>query len=383
MGLPKLYITTVVGSFPRPEWLWSARERFEKGEVGEEKFKEYLEDAVKLTIKEQEIAGVDVVSDGEQRRFSFFNAELFRGMTYKPIYELAHKRESIEYLRSIGMPEGVRHPVTVGELELNRDFLVEEASSAVRYSSKPVKVALPSPYLLMIDSWNERLSRDYYSRPEDLGFAVARLINEAIRLLRDLGVFFVQLDDPGLTDPIDPTYYKLIEMINGYRPREPLDEELNLARDLINEALKGVSGVKLGVHVCRGNWPGPEDRMPRGGYDRIMPWLMDLKAEQLVLEFATPRAGSIDVLKDYRPDKEIGLGVIDVKKHTIESVDTVVERVKKASRYLDPGRIWLNPDCGFASGATWPVQPRRRSFEKLKPMVEAAKRLRREYGEEQ
>jgi len=382
MRIPAIFPTSVVGSFPRPSWLVKAIEDRASGRLDPSEFEDLLDDSVKVTIKEQEVIGIDVISDGEQRRFSFFYAELFKGMEYRPIYSLASLRgsDAIQYLRSIGMPEGVRHPVTIGDLDIDEEFLKREAGFALRYSIKPLKVALPSPYLLMIDSWNEDLSSQAYPKPEDLGFEVAKIINRAIRILRDLSVFFVQLDDPGLTDPIDPTYYRLIEMINGYKPRTPIEEELNLARDLINEAVKGVSGIKIGLHICRGNWPGPEDRMPKGGYRKILPWVLDIRVEQLVLEYATPRAGSIRDLEGYGIEKELGLGVIDVKNPRIETPGEVTSRVNEASRYIDPGKIWLNPDCGFASGATWPVQPRKRSFEKLRPMVEAAKILRREYG---
>ncbi len=376
-GLP-LFPTSVVGSFPRPEWLMRALRDLRAGRISSEEFESYLDDAVLATLKEEEAAGLDVVTDGEQRRLSFFFAELFEGMEYRPLYQLAETPEARGYLESLGIHRGVYHPVAVGPLQLRLERVEREAGFALRYASRPLKFTLPSPYMLMIDSWNRSLSSEYYPSPEDLGFEVAKLLNRAVRRLAEMGVFFVQLDDPSLSNPIDPKYYRLVEMVNGYRPRQPIEEELELARDLINEAVRGVSGVKLGVHVCRGNWPGPEEAMPRGGYEKIMPYMEELRVDQLVLEFATPRAGSVEVLRG--TGKEVGLGVVDVKRPEVEPPEVIERRVEEALRYVDAGRLWLNPDCGFASGATWPVQPRRRSFEKVRAMVEAARRLRKRYG---
>ena len=372
-----LFPTSVVGSFPRPSWLMKALRDLRAGRITPEEFEEYLDDAVVATIKEEEVAGLDVITDGEQRRLSFFFAELFDGMEYKPLYQLAETPDARSYLESMGIHRGIYHPVASGLLGLRLERVEREAGFALKYASKPLKFTLPSPYMLMIDSWNKKLSSDYYPAPEDLGFEVARLLNKAVRRLAEMGVFFVQLDDPSLSNPIDPKYYRLVELVNGYKPRQPIDEELSLAVELINEAVRGVSGVKLGVHVCRGNWPGPEEALPRGGYERIMPYLNQLRVDQLVLEFATPRAGSLEVLRE--AEKEVGLGVVDVKRPEVESPRLIASRAREALRHLDPGRLWLNPDCGFASGATWPVQPRRRSFEKVRAMVEAAWILRREY----
>ena len=136
MRIPAIFPTSVVGSFPRPSWLVKAIEDRASGRLDPSEFEDLLDDSVKVTIKEQEVIGIDVISDGEQRRFSFFYAELFKGMEYRPIYSLASLRgsDAIQYLRSIGMPEGVRHPVTIGDLDIDEEFLKREAGFALRYS---------------------------------------------------------------------------------------------------------------------------------------------------------------------------------------------------------------------------------------------------------
>lgn len=373
-----LFPTTVVGSFPRPSWLLEAIQRYEKGELTPEELEAYYQDAIKLTVKEQEHIGLDVVSDGEQRRFSFFLAELFQGVEYRPIYELAVKDESKRWLQGLNMPQTVKIPITVGRIGLRSHFAVSELEFLKKITHSSTKTTLPSPYMVVVNSWNSRLTSQHYQTPQELGHDAAKVLNQEIRALRESGAEFVQLDDPSLSNIIDPKYYKLVEMVNEYKPMPP-KQELDFAISLINEATRGISGVRIGVHICRGNWPAPEESLPRGGYEAIMRALHEIKVDQLVLEFATQRAGSTEVLREYPEDKEIGLGVIDVKNREVEKPQEVVQRVRRALKYLDPGKIWLNPDCGFASGRQWPVARREAALMKLRAEVEAATILRQEY----
>jgi 5-methyltetrahydropteroyltriglutamate--homocysteine methyltransferase len=335
-----------------------------------------LDDAVKQAIHDYESANIDVVTDGEQRRFSFFLGELFAGIEYRPLYHLASTAAATTYLGSLGMPQTVKHPIIVAPLTLT-PHVAHELAQARQLTTRPVKVTLPSPYLLMIDGWNQTLSKAAYATPADAGHAVARLLNQAIRTLRDQGAAFIQLDDPALTDVIDPAYYRLVELINGYRPG-PAKEELGLAQALLNEAVQGISGVRLGLHVCRGNWPGPENALPRGGYGPIVDTLLGIHVDQLVLELATPRAGGLEAFTGIRGDKEVGVGCVDVKSARVEAPAEIVQRVEAAMRYFD--RIWLNPDCGFASGRDWPVATREVALAKLQSMVQAAVLLKRKYA---
>lgn len=99
-----------------------------------------------------------------------------------------------------------------------------------------------------------------------------------------------------------------------------------------------------------------------------------------MLEFATPRAGPIDVFRDYTTDKELGLGVIDVKNNTVERPEAIIGKVKTALKYFDASQVFLNPDCGFASGRDWPVLTRELAFRKLEAMTAAAEVLQHEHG---
>lgn len=112
----------------------------------------------------------------------------------------------------------------------------------------------------------------------------------------------------------------------------------------------------------------------------MITYMLEIKAKQLVLEFATKRAGSVAVFKEHSTDHEIGLGVIDVKSKRVEKPSEIVARVEKAMKYFDASQIYLNPDCGFASGRRWPVVSREVAFAKLKVEAKAADMLRKEYG---
>ena len=161
--------------------------------------------------------------------------------------------------------------------------------------------------------------------------------------------------------------------------RDPTDE-LEFAVRLMNETVEGISGVKLGVHVCRGNWSRREDVLLEGNYGPMLPYLVQMNLDQLVLECATPRAGEMEVFKEYRNAKEIGLGVVNPRTDEIESPDQIVARVKEVLQYFDPDKIYLNPDCGFGTFAERNVNTPETAEKKLQAMAQAAARLRTEYG---
>ena len=162
------------------------------------------------------------------------------------------------------------------------------------------------------------------------------------------------------------------------RPWPPVvpTEELSYAQELMNKTVQGISGVKLGVHVCRGNWSRKEDVLLKGNYGPLLPYLMEMKVDQLVLEFATPRAGELEVFKEYGEEKELGLGVVNPRSAEVESPELIEKLVENAARFFDPSKIYLNPDCGFGTFAERPVNDAKTAFAKLQSMTIAASRLR-------
>jgi 5-methyltetrahydropteroyltriglutamate--homocysteine methyltransferase len=154
---------------------------------------------------------------------------------------------------------------------------------------------------------------------------------------------------------------------------------LEFAVRLVNDVVQGVSGPKLGVHVCRGNWSRKEDALLKGDYVPILPYLREMKVNQLVLEFATPRAGSLEVFREYPTPQEIGLGVVNPRGDEIETPAEIVSRAKEAVRYFDPAKVYLNPDCGFGTFAEAAVATPAVAYQKLRVMRQAAEQLRKEF----
>jgi len=156
------------------------------------------------------------------------------------------------------------------------------------------------------------------------------------------------------------------------------EEELNFAVDLLNRVVDGVDGVKTGLHVCRGNWSQREEVLLQGAYDPLIPYFSRMKVKQFVLEYATERAGSVDVLAALPPDKEIGLGVCNPRTSEIETTDFIVSKVRSLLEHRKPEQIYLNPDCGFGTFADRPVNSMDVAARKLQAICQAAQVLREE-----
>ena len=148
----------------------------------------------------------------------------------------------------------------------------------------------------------------------------------------------------------------------------------------MNGVVGGVDGVRRGVHVCRGNWSRREDVHLEGDYAPMLPFLVQMEVDQLVLEMATPRAGEIDVFKEYGNEKELGLGVVNPRSDQVEDPATIVARVEQLLGYFDPERIFLNPDCGFGTFAERSLNPPAVASAKLRSISTAAAELRARHG---
>ncbi len=149
---------------------------------------------------------------------------------------------------------------------------------------------------------------------------------------------------------------------------------------MINRIVAGIEGVRTGVHICRGNWSKQEEVLLTGDYARLLPALEPMRVDQFVLEYATPRAGDIDVVGRVLADRELGLGVVNPRTDTVEPADTIVTKAEQALKYYRPDQLFLNTDCGFGCFASRSVNEERIAFRKLCAIVEAAGVLRRKYG---
>jgi 5-methyltetrahydropteroyltriglutamate--homocysteine methyltransferase len=384
----KLFPVTVVGSWTRPEWLVQALRRRQAGEMSAEEFDQVADDAVLAAIKYQEDAGVDIVSDGEMRRDNFYSfvVDKLSGMRLMKLSELLDYMKDRagfeEILRALDVPAfAIKSPIAVAKVrESEAGLAVEEAKFLKAHTARQTKVPIPGPYLLTRSSWFEGLSDKAYPKREDLARDVVRILRRECEALKRAGVDFIQLDEPSISQVVYGDEAEQTFMCAALGSRSDPADELEFAVRLVNETVDGIDGVKFGVHVCRGNWSRKEDVLLSGNYGPLLPWLMRMNVSQLVLEMATPRAGEIDVFKEYRNQKELGLGVSNPRTDEVESPVEIVQRVKQVLKYFDPEKIYLNPDCGFGTFAERCVNNAQTAYRKMQAIAEAAEILRREYA---
>lgn len=146
------------------------------------------------------------------------------------------------------------------------------------------------------------------------------------------------------------------------------------------EGFGGPGGIRTGVHLCRGNWSRREDVLLTGDYEPLVETFRAMKVDQLVLEYATPRAGDIAVVGRALAGREIGLGVVNPRTEHAEPIDQIVAQVEAALAWFRPGQVFLNPDCGFGCFASRCVNDEATAVAKLRSIVGAARALRERHG---
>lgn len=387
MAQPKLFPVTVVGSWTRPEWLVTALRKRQAGEISAAEFDQIADDAVLAAIKYQEDAGVDIVADGEMRRDNFYSfvVDKLKGMKLMKLSELMDyvkdRAGFEEILRGLDVPAfAIKSPIAIEKVSERDGLTVDEAKFLKEHTTRATKVPIPGPYLLTRSSWFEGLSDKAYPKREDLARDVVKILRREIVRLKELGVDFIQLDEPSLSQVVYGDEAEQTFMCAALGSRSDPTNELEFAVRLMNETVEGMDGVHFGVHICRGNWSRKENVLLQGNYGPLLPWLMRMNVHQLVLEMATPRAGEIEVFKEYKNEKELGLGVSNPRTDEIEPPEQIVHRVKEVLRYFDPDKIYLNPDCGFGTFAERCVNTESAAYHKLQSISRAAEILRKEYA---
>lgn len=382
-----------VGSWPRPPWLVRALHEHLEGRMGDDEFEASADDAVRLALAAQLRAGVDVVTDGEQRRdnYASFVGGLLENCQLIPITDLLpYVDDPVTFeqeLAALEVPAGqVRHPAVFGPLGRPRSLTVHEAEFVGRVlaqsgpaaAATPVKVSLPGPYLLTRTMWMECVSDRAYDDREGLAADVVRVLREEVHHLLAAGVALVQFDEPVLTEVVHgtPGAGGRTFMCGALGERRGAEEELDFALGLAQDTVAGLPAERLAVHVCRGNW-SPDERMALAGdYRPLVGLLSALDVGTLVLELRTARAGEMEVLASLPDDKRIGVGVVNQKDPQVDSVDEVTHRARRAVQLFGAERVLLNPDCGFATFADAPIADARRAEASLATICAARDRLR-------
>src|SRR6266550_4035508 len=342
-----LFPTTLVGSYPQPEWLIDREKlagRFpprvrakELWRVPEPYLAEAQDDATVLAIRAQERAGLDIITDGEIRRESYSN----RFATALEGIDIDHPGSALD--RS-GHPNPV--PRIVGRIRRRHPVEVEDLLFLKRHTNRQVKITVPGPFTM-----SQQAQNDFYKSAEEAAMDYAAAVNEEIRDLFAAGADIVQIDEPYMQA----------------RPEKAREYGLKA----LNRALEGVTGTTA-VHICFG-YAAIIHARP-SGYS-FLPELADCTCDQVSIETAQSNLDP-SVLKQLS-GKTIILGVLDLSTPHVESPEVVAARIKRALTFVRPENVILAPDCGMK------YLPRDVAFGKLTSMVAAAKMLRAELGARQ
>ena len=341
---PDALVTTVVGSYPQPDWLID-RERLgqrlpprvrarELWRVSEPFLEGAQDDATRLAVRDMELAGVDVVTDGEMRRESYSN----RFATALDGVDLDDPGVALDRT-------GHENPVprVVGAIRRTRPVEIRDVEFLRSITDRRVKITVPGPFTM-----TQQAQNDFYADERSLALAYAEALNEELRDLKAAGADVVQIDEPYLQA----------------RP-EPARE---YAVEAINRALEGIEG-EIVLHTCFGYAHIVHQRLT--GYPFLRE-LGDCLATHLSLEAAQPNLDP-QVLREV-PDQTIVLGVLDLGSSEVETAEVVAKRVRRVLTVVAPERLVVAPDCGMK------YLPRERAFRKLEAMVAGARLVREDLG---
>lgn len=378
--IPRFPVTTV-GSWPRPAPLLRAMKKRTPD------LERLRDEATLLAIRQMEEAGVDVLTDGEQRRDNFYSflTEKLDGvqlMTMADLLDHVEDKAAFEaLLQALDVPAyAIKNPTITGRMSRRVPLAVEETRFLRAHTDRATKVALPGPYLLSRSMWVQKLSGEAYPTREPLCDDVVRILREELLELQQLGVEIVQFDEPVLTELVFAgKAAKRTFMCAALAAADDPAKELDLAVELINRVVDGVDGTRTAVHVCRGNWSRQEDVLLSGDYAPLLPALARMQVDQFVLEYATPRAGPEALLQQLPARCSVGFGAVNPRTEATETAEEVAARVAGLADLLGPDRIWLNPDCGFGTFAERPVATAEVAGQKLRILADAARTLRARY----
>jgi 5-methyltetrahydropteroyltriglutamate--homocysteine methyltransferase len=332
--------TTVVGSYPQPNWLIDRAKLGSKvprvrapemWKVAEKDLEEAQDDATLIAIRDMERAGIDIISDGEMRRESYSNrfATALEGVDIENPGSTINRTGARSVVPRIAGPIRRRWPVAVRDVEFLR-----------RHTAKKIKITLPGPFTMA-----QQAQDDYYKDEEALAMALAAAVNDEIRDLKAAGADVVQIDEPWL------------------QARPERAERYGVKA--INRALQGIGGTTV-VHLCFGYAAAVKDKPT--GYS-FLPQLAETSASQISIEAAQPRL-DLSVLKTL--NKTMMVGVIDLGSEKIESADEVAKRIRAALKHVPAERLVVAPDCGMK------YLTREAAFGKLKALAEGAAIVRKE-----
>lgn len=330
MALPILP-TTVVGSYSVPGWLERLKTEYCARRISRRDLDEIHDTAVKAAIKDQELAGVDIISDGELRRDNMIDyfAERLPGV------QIDHASKKFHY--------DFYDSKVVGKLPAGPLGLIEDFQFLRANTDRQTKFCVTGPHSLA-----KRIRNEYYASEQEFAMDLARVMNPELRAIAKAGADVIQIDEPNYS---------------GF------PDDLPWAVGALNALVEGVD-ARIAVHICYGNRYGKPSW--EGSYRYLLPGILDATVQQLTLEFARRGGEDLEIFRELPPRFEVGIGVIDVKTQAVETPHQVAERIRKALEVIPADRLFVLPDCGLLH------LPREVAFAKLTAMVEGTRVVRSE-----
>ncbi len=326
----------VIGSLLRPPELKAARDQFERAELSAAALKQVEDHAVDEAVRLQEEAGLDVVTDGELRRYAFFGhlIDALDGFDKFGGWAIPFHNEAGERLV-------FKRPVVVHKLRWRRSMCAEELTYLRARTRKPTKVTLISTQQAAAYYDPDKSTGAYPTRDAYLGDIVDLTRREIEELVR-LGCDYVQIDAPQYAALLDP------ELREGYRQRgsDP-DRLIDRCIEMDNAVIGNHPGVAFGLHICRGN--NQSMFYASGGYEPIARVFTKSRFQRFLLEYDDQRSGGFEPLRAVPDDRIVVLGLVTTKSPRLESVGELRIRVEEAARLVPLERLALSPQCGFAS----------------------------------
>ena len=351
--MAEIMTTTVVGSYSVPDWYPVLQEAVAAGKIHPDAFRDAKATAARAAIRDQERAGVDIVSDGElfrreDNRFGPPNAMIHHFAAKIPGFsgELRPKTGISPVAPDASLPA----PVVIKRLEPAPLGLPEELRFLRETTDRRVKIAMTGPHMFARVAWDE-----HYRDPEALAMDMAAVINAELRRLDEAGCDVIQIDEP------------ILWFLAGDQP---------WGIRAINACFEGVRRSKRALHVCQGNYnPDPSAhlglRIFPAEFHAILPVLLGAEVDVILMAFASLGVEDLSALRGFPAGKTLGVGAVDVQNPRVETADAVAGTVRRVAEVLGPERIWVNPDCGMNH------LPRDVAFSKLKAMAEGARRAGR------
>jgi 5-methyltetrahydropteroyltriglutamate--homocysteine methyltransferase len=331
-----VYRSDVVGSLLRPAYLKEARDRHEAGQLGEAEFKRTEDRAVDEAIALQERTGVEVITDGEVRRYAFYGhlIDAVEGFDKFGGWAIPFRNEKGEELV-------LPRPVVVSKLRRKRPMCAEEFTYVRARTNHPAKTTMISAQQAAA-YYDSKKSAGAYPKIDAYLTDIVDILRDEVQELIRLGCTYIQIDLPQYAALLDP------QLREGYRQRgnDP-DRLLDLSTEMDNAVIGDHPGITFGLHLCRGN--NQSKFYASGDYGPITRVFRQTRFQRFLLEYDDERSGGFDPLRQVPEDRTVVLGLVSSKKAALESKDELKQRIEQASAFIPLERLALSPQCGFAS----------------------------------